>query len=143
MSDTTNIDDLLDASIDDLADLPEFSVFHPGVHKVIVTFEKKKINEHPSIEMKMKLVETLELANPVEDQPQAAGTESSMLFTLDNEFGQGKLKEVMKPLAAMTGVSKISEVMAAMAGAEITVVTKKRMNKDKSATYLEITKVIC
>ena len=90
---------LLDSTLDDLADLPEFKTFQPGAHKVTINWEEKVINEHPSVEMKMKLIETLELAD-ASGTPDAPGTETSVAFMLDNEIGQGKLKEVLKPIGA-------------------------------------------
>ena len=90
-----NMDSLLDASLDDLADMPEFGTYPAGTHRVIIQWEKKEVNKHPSLELAMKAVETTELSNPTEDQPLAAGAEGSVLFMLDNEFSQGKLKVVL------------------------------------------------
>ena len=137
-----DLDSILDSSIDDLADLPEFAVFPNGVHRVLINWESKEVNKHPCMELKMKAVETVELANPAEDSPLAAGTESSVLFMLDNEFGQGKFKSIIKSLASATGTSKISEAVEASNGMEIQVVCKVRQNKDKSQSYTDVTKVI-
>ena len=137
-----NIDSLLDASLDDLADLPEFGTYPAGTHKVILQFEKKEINKHPAIELKMKAVETVELSNPTEDAPLSAGAEGNVLFMLDNEFSQGKLKNLLAALAAQFGGSSIREVMEAANGMEITVVTKVRQNKDKTASYTDLVKLV-
>lgn len=137
-----DIDSILDSSIDDLADLPAFQVFPSGVHRAIINWEKKEVNNHPCMELKMKAVETIELANPAEDAPLAAGTESSVLFMLDNEFGQGKFKAIIKQLAEATGTSKISEAVDASQGMEVQVVCKVRQNKDKTQSYTDVTKVI-
>lgn len=138
---SVDIDSILDSSIDDLADLPEFLVFPNGVHKVIINFEKKTVNNHPSVEMKMKAIETVELANAA-DTPLEAGAESSVLYMLDNEFGQGSFKALMKTLAEATGTQKISEAMEAAQGMEVQVVCKVRQNKDKSQSYTSVTKII-
>jgi hypothetical protein len=137
-----DLDSILDSSIDDLADLPEFQVFPNGVHKVIISWESKEVNKHPCMELKMKAVETVELANPAADSPLAAGTESSVLFMLDNEFGQGKFKSIIKQIAEATGSTKISEAVEASNGMEVQVVCKVRQNKDKSQSYTDVTKVI-
>jgi len=137
-----DLDSILDSSIDDLADLPEFQVFPNGVHKVIINWESKEVNKHPSMELKMKAIETVELANPAADSPLAAGTESSVLFMLDNEFGQGKFKSIIKQLAEATGSTKISEAVEASNGMEVQVVCKVRQNKDKTQSYTDVTKVI-
>ena len=132
-----NLDSLLDISLDDLADLPEFKVFNPGAHRCTFKMESKAINNHPSVEVKLTLLETVELAD-ASLEPDAAGTESSVAYMLDNEFGQGKFKEILKPLGAHYGMSKFGEIQEASAGAEVLVVTKTRQNKDKTQTYLEI-----
>lgn len=142
MSDTNaSLNSLLDSSIDDLADLPEFQVYPNGVHRVTIKWESKEVNKHPCLELGMTAIETVELANAA-DTPLAAGTESSVLFMLDNEFGQGKMKSIMATLAAACGTGSIRETMEASNGMEVQVVTKVRMNKDKSQSYTDVTKVI-
>lgn len=135
-----NLDDLLDKTLDDLADLPEFKPFTPGAHRVRINFEKKIVNNHPSVEMSMELLETLELADPsTEEGASKPGDKTSVLFMLDNEMGQGKLKEVLKPISAALGLGKISEVIEAAKDLEVVVSTKVRVNKDKpDAKYTDI-----
>ena len=136
------LDSLLDSKLDDLADLPEFKVFPPGAHRVIISFSTKEINKHPAVEMKMKLVETVELAEPT-DVPVAAGTETSVAFMLDNEFGQGALKEVCNPLAKHFGTDDLRSTFEAALGAEVTVVTKLRADKnDADKKYLQVKSLI-
>ena len=138
-----DLDSILDSSIDDLADLPEFGIYPSGVHRVIINWESKEVNKHPSMEMKMKLIETVELANPAEDQPVAAGTESSSLFMLDNEFGQGAFKQIMKVLAGACGTNKISETVDASQGMEVKVVVAvKPDKKDPTTMRMNVRKVI-
>jgi hypothetical protein len=136
-----DLDSILDSSIDDLADLPEFAVFPNGAHKVLIQWESKEVNKHPCMELKMKAVETVELSNPAEDKPLVAGAESSVLFMLDNEFGQGKFKTIIKALAEATGSNKISEAVEASNGMEVTVICKVRQNKDKTQSYTDVTKI--
>ena len=131
------LDSILDSTLDDLADLPEFAVFPPGAHQVTISFEQKEVNKHPSIELKLKLKETLEMADPSVPPP-VAGTESSVLFMMDNEFGQGKFKEIIKPIAAHLGTSSIRQAIDGAAGMEVVVVTKVRQNKEKTQSYLDI-----
>jgi len=142
MSDVNqSIEDLLDSSIDDLADLPSFGVYPNGVHRVTIKWESKEVNKHPCLELGMTAIETVELSNAA-DAPLAAGDESSVLFMLDNEFGQGKMKTVMAALAAACGTKSIKETMEASNGMEVQVVCKVRQNKDKSQSYTDVTKVI-
>ena len=142
MSNQTDLDSILDSSIDDLADLPEFGVYPNGVHKVIIQWESKTVNNKPALELKMKAVETVELSNPAADKPLETGAEGSVLYFLDNEFGQGKMKAVMKALAVSLGTSSIKETIEASGGMEVQVVCKVRQNKDKTQSYTDVTKVI-
>jgi hypothetical protein len=137
-----NMDSLLDASLDDLADMPEFGTYPAGTHKVIIQWEKKEVNKHPSLELGMKAVETVELSNPTEDTPLAAGAEGSVLFMLDNEFSQGKLKVVLKQLAGLFGGGNIREITEASNGMEVTIVSKVRQNKDKTQSYTDLVKIL-
>ena len=136
-----SIDDLLNSSVDDLADMPEFAVFPAGAHRVSVSFSSKTVNKHPSVEMKMVARETVELANPNDDQPLAAGTEGTILFMLDNDLGQGKLKDILKVFAGVTGGATLSEIMANANGSEVVAVTKVRQNKEKTQSYTDVVKV--
>ena len=138
-----NLDALLDSSIDDLADLPEFGVFPSGVHAVTINWESKEVNKHPCMELKMKLRETMELSNPAEDTAPAPGMEASCLFMLDNEFGQGNFKSVIKELATATGTSKISEAVEASQGMEVQVVVATKPDKKNPETLrMNVKKVI-
>jgi hypothetical protein len=137
----SDMNSLLDSSIDDLADLPDFAIFPAGLLKVTLRFEEKEVNKHPSVELKMKLVETIEMADATET-PLSVGTESSVLYMLDNEFGQGALKAVAKTLASVTGTSSLRDTLEAANGMEVQVVSKPRFNKDKTQQFTNITKVI-
>lgn len=129
-----NIDSLLDQNLDDIADLPEFKPFPAGAHRATVAFESKAIGEHPALVMKLTAIETVELADPA-GTPTAAGDTTDVSFMLDNEFGLGKMKEVMKPLSAHFATVKVSETTAAAQGAEVLVVTKVRENKKAPGTF--------
>lgn len=144
MTNSTNssaLDALLDMQLDDMKDLPEFKVLNAGAHKVTIDFEVKDINKHPAVEVKVKLVETLELADPSQT-PDEVGTESSMACMMDNEFGQGALKAILKPLCEHFGTQKFGEIREQAKGMEVVVVTKQRQNKEKTATYLSIEKLL-
>lgn len=137
MSDT--MDDILDGTLDDLADVPEFKPYPNGAHKVSIHFERKEVNKHPCVEVKLKAQETLELTDPEKDVPLEKGAEGSVLYMLDNEIGQGKFKELMKPFAEQYGAGKkLTELMKEANGADVAVVTTKRANKDKTKLYMDI-----
>jgi len=137
MTSTTDLDSLLDISLDDIADLPEFKVFPAGAHRCTMKLEKKQIGTHPAWELKLTAIETVELADPAET-PLVTGTESSVAFMMDNEFGAGNLKKVITPIAQHFGIGKMGELAEASNGTEVLAVTKQRQNKDKTATYLDV-----
>lgn len=132
-----NIDSLLDGTLDDLADAPEFKPFPAGTHKVIITILQKKIGTHPAFEVGMKAVETLELANS-EEAPLATGATTSVAYMMDNDLGQGNFKKILASLAAHFGAKSNRELIAEAQNLEVAVVTKVRQNKDKTQSYTDI-----
>ena len=140
--DNFDIDAMLDGTLDDLADLPEFKPFPVGTHAVVLTIvdktaAKDRVNNHPGFEVKMKAVETLELANS-DDTPLAAGAETSVLYLLDNPIGQGSFKKLLASAAEHFGAKSNRELIADLNGATVAVVTRQRQNKEKTQTYTDI-----
>ena len=132
-----NIDSLLDGTLDDLADAPEFKPFPAGTHKVSITIVQKKIGTHPAFELAMKAIETIELANS-DDTPLATGATTSEAFMMDNELGQGNFKKILKSLADHFGAKSNRDLIAEAQNLEVLVVTKVRQNKDKTQSYTSI-----
>ena len=137
-----NFDALLDASLDDLADLPAFESFPAGVHKATISIKQKTVNNKPGMEVSLTGIETVELSKPEEEKPITAGQVSSSLYFLDNEFGQGAFKKLIAPLAAHLGVSSIRDLIEQCEGTEVEAVTSYRTNKKTGDTYFEIKKLI-
>lgn len=132
MNDATSIDSLLDSTLDDLADLPEFKIFPAGAYNGTVALAVKKMGDNMGVELTLTNQETVELSDPTQDQP-AAGATTSVGFLLNNEFGQGALKKVLTSLKeglqlpeAMTN----REVMEAAAGTNCMVILTTRAAKD-------------
>lgn len=142
MSDNIDVSDLLDSSIDDLADLPEFATFPAGAHSAKISFSWKKVNEQRALEVKLTAIETQELANPQEDTPLTAGTETTVLYIWGNEFAQGKIKPILVALGKHHGLSNVVQIIEASQGMEVVVVTKVRQNKDKTQSYTDLVNVV-
>ena len=135
-------DNLLDATLDDLEDLPEFAVFPPGAHRCLATLELKEVNDKQCVELVLKLQEHLELANPAADAEMPAGTIASTLFMLDNEFGRGKLKKVAKPIGESLGTGVLRDIIEQCTDIEVAVVTSTRKDKnDPDKLYLNIKEI--
>jgi hypothetical protein len=108
--------DLLDATLDDMNDLPSWSNFPAGVYKVKpgIKQEKKKNAKTGAVETHItvtaKLLEVRELAS-AESTPPDVGSETQVRYTWENEYGQGGLKNLLKPIAAATGLKKVPELL--------------------------------
>ena len=147
MTENTNYDALLDANLEDLADLPSFENFPAGSHKATLSITQKTINSKPMIEVKLTGIETVELSNAETDKPITAGQVSSSLYDLSNEFAQGAFKKLIQPLAAHLGVSSIRDLMEQSEGTEVEAVTSFRKGKAKPGetevpVYFEIKKLL-
>lgn len=133
------IESLLDSTLDDLEDLPEFKPFPPGVHRALATLELKVVNEIQCIELSLKGMETVELSEPTKDVPIKEGDTASVLFMLDNEFGRGAFKAIAKPMAAALGTSTTRQLVDAAKGVEVLVITTSRKDKtDPDRVYMKI-----
>lgn len=133
-----DIDTLLDGTLDDLADMPEFKTFPVGAHKVTISFETKTIEGTGSgVEMKLTGIETVELPAGSEAAPLSAGDSTNIFFFLKHknpkvvEMGQGQLKEILKVLREHFGAGHTNrELMEKADGLECIVATGHRF-KDK------------
>jgi len=145
----SQVDALLDATLDDLPDLPEFKAYPAGVHECIIDFEKKvkpaekNKPREITINCKLKAIRTIELSDEANDAPLNEGDETTVMFQLGNEFGQGALKNLLKDLAAGLGVpegSSLQAIMDAAKGCQAKVTTQVRenkLNKDQKFTQIK------
>lgn len=134
------IENLMDASLDDIADLPAFIAPPKGHYKLLVEkFEQKTINDKPAVSMNLTVQGTLELANKSEAAVKD-GTKFNLLYMMDNEFGQGAFKAVAKALAKGLGLNspRVVEILA-LTNISITAAVGQRPDKnDKEKIYSTI-----
>lgn len=135
-----SMDDLLDGTLDDLADMPEFKPFAAGAHKLTLQFDAtKKINDMPAIEVKLTHVETVELVNPEDTAPNPGDT-TNVIYILKkkddkgnivrNELAEGQFKTLLASLAPAFPEAKTNrEIMEAAQGYEVLASTSIRENK--------------
>lgn len=143
LNQNVSLDDLLDGTLDDLADVPEFKPFPAGAHKLRIFFDAtKKINDMPAIEVKLVHVETVELTNP-EDTPPNPGDSTNVIYILKkkdgnnvvrNELAEGQFKALLAQLApAFPEATTNRAIMEAANGFEVLGATSIRKNeKDKN-----------
>lgn len=134
------IENLMDASLDDVADLPPFIAPPKGHYALMLEkFEQKVVNDKPAVSMNLVVVSTLELANKSEEAVKD-GTKFNLLFMMDNEFGQGAFKAIAKPLAAGLGMGapKVSDILALTNISIKAAVGQRADKKDKDKVYSSI-----
>lgn len=134
-TDNFDLDSLLDGTLDDLADVPGYETFHPGAHRVTINW--KRVEKKPAYSLGLTLIDHAEL-NDANAVPQKPGTQTSVMFMLDNEYGQSAFRKVIASLGEHFGAGSNREIMEKSEGAECVAVTKKRSNKDKSAEFTDI-----
>ena len=132
--DTSDIDSLLDGTLDDLKDIPEFKPFPVGAHLCTINWVTKKVNERTAIELNLVAIATQELTN-VSDTPLEAGAGTSVMFSLykkdgsANDLAQGQWKALLTVLAQHLGTKTNRETMEASNGLECVVFTGIRADK--------------
>jgi len=126
--------DLLDDSIDELADLQAFEPIPAGTHALAITWDTKDINGKPAVIMGLKVLETLEMADSSQEPPEVGKT-SDIAFLLlkddgtPNTMGQGQFKEIISVLAEHCGGETARQTMEESEGAEIVGTLKIRVDK--------------
>lgn len=140
----TDMLNLLDSSIDELADLERFTPIPAGSHKVRLTWSFPEHETQVVVQLKLEVVETLEMANSSEPVPEP-GKSGNIRFPLQNKdgtpivsqktgkpmtMGQGQLKEVIAILQPTFGGSTLREVIDNSQGAEVVAMLKVRASKD-------------
>ena len=128
--------DQLDETLDDLADLPSSKPWPAGAYEATV-----KISRMPkkagSYAINLTCVQPIELADPAAEPPAEGDQSAVFIHTMKkdgnkNEFGQGQLKIVLKPIGAMLGTSSINEILEATKdGVDAVVVVGVRKSKDE------------
>jgi len=136
-----DINALLDGTLDDLADRPEFKPYPKGAHRVLLKLEVKKIGQKQAVEASFIAEETMELADPENDAPLEKGAKASVAFLLDNEYGQGDFKKVMAAAAGKFGAKTNRELMEDCQNAEVVIITGLRQNKEKTQTYVTLEEI--
>lgn len=120
------MDDLLDETLDDLADLPSVAPFAAGAHKVQVFVTRMKDSKDKTkirpgaYSVRFEYKEVLELADPAAT-PNNPGDQSFLrIYTKKkeggrNELGEGQLKMILLPIGERLGTSSVNAILEAIA----------------------------
>ena len=142
--DTSDIDSILEGTLDDLADMPEFKPFPEGAHKAVIRWETKKVKDKTAIFLHLKYIEPVELKDPTATPP-ANGDETSVMYQFinadgtNNEYAQGGFKKLMASMRTALNIEptvKNGAVMEQTQNMECLVITNLRTDKkDKTKVY--------
>ena len=148
----SSFDDLLDAGMDDLADLPPVGVPPTGQYVLEVTCTREtsdKEGGNDYIKMQYEVIEISELKNPEEAGEAAVGMKFSAMFSPFkktgevNDMGLGFLKEAIAPYAAHFGTQKVGDTIAAINKVRISAsLTKVKDRRDEDRYNARIKDVI-
>lgn len=138
----SELDNLLDATLDDIADLPEFKNYTPGSHQVKASFAMDEFKDKPIIRLNFEYIAPIELADATAEAPKE-GDQCSVMFMLDNEYGLGNFKKCAQPFAESLGFSTNREIVEGVKDVECAIITSLKQDKnDKDRTYLNVKEII-
>jgi len=133
-----DMDALLDGTLDDLADIPEFRPWPNGAHKAKIVWDLAKtidgvykVEGQESSGLKRFIgldavaIETVELPAGSTDKPLEVGSKANWLFDLTTERGQGSFKAIMASLAEHYGAKSPRELMTDSMNAEVVIFVKQ------------------
>lgn len=134
---------VLDGTLDDIEDLPQFLAFPSGAYIVTLVdgLLEKVIANHPAVDMKVRCDEVKELSQPGDAAlAPKVGDQGNMAFMLDNETGRGFLKMVLNPIGEKLGIKGNREILAASKGIQALLVVKKVHDAAKQRDYMNLVK---
>lgn len=129
-----NFGSILDRTMDQIEDAPEFAALPPGIHTVKIieikqTAQKRKDGEVPTLRFKYELIETVEMADAAKTPP-TAGSISTENFGLD-EQGLPYLKKHVKDAWDKMPQSSLGEVIQSLEGATVHVTSQLNQFESK------------
>lgn len=133
-----SMDDLLNALMEDLPDLPPMGVPPSGNYNLTVTWDVKKIgDDNKEVIAAEYIVEDInELKNEDEAGEVVRGMKFSEFFHLrkkdgtTNTFGLGKMKQRLQPFAAHFETQSIGETINSAKQITIAATVKRTINKN-------------
>lgn len=132
-----DLDSLMDASMDDIDDLPPVGVPPTGHYNLSVTAERKENKEKTSeyIQFSYEVEAVNEVKDPAEESQAAVGMKFSQMFSpikkdgTPNEYGIGFLKEAVAPFSAHFGTPKMGETIAQINKVSVAASLVRRVDK--------------
>jgi len=123
-----NMESLLEGTLDDLAQVPDFVTYPAGTHRANMFWEMPTKDRPTSIGVKLSAIATEELADSG-TEPLVPGSLTTVSFKMDNEFGQSNYRKIIAALSSHFGPGTNREIMEKSEGAEVIVITSLRHGK--------------
>lgn len=130
--------DILDETLDDLADLPEQALWPAGAYAATLRFSRLKDRVGAYV-INLDMQQVIELSNPTSEEPAEGDQTAQFIYTRKkdgtaNPFGQGQLKKILSPIAAALGTNRIDDIIEETKnGIDVIVVVK--IKKSKNSDY--------
>ncbi len=132
-----DLDSLMDASMDDIDDLPPVGVPPSGHYNLSVTAERKENNDKTGeyIKFSYEVESVNEVKDSNEESQAAVGMKFSQMFSpikkdgTPNEYGIGFLKEAVAPFSAHFGTPKMGETIAQINKVSVAASLSRRVDK--------------
>lgn len=145
LNDDSEIDDLLEANLEEIEDLPDYVTPPAGYYKLMVNVDKKKkMKEKTAVQLKFTIVETIQLNNEAETRVKEGSIFTQAFFPDTSQEKANRwrwLKKAVKPYLEASGAPNLSACLDAMDGQVITGVVSLRWNDEKTMQYPQVDKL--
>jgi hypothetical protein len=139
----SDLDSLMNASMDDIDDLPPVGVPPTGHYSLQVTATREASESSGNEYIRFSyIVEAVnEVKNPEEEKQAAAGQKFSQIFSpfkkdgSVNEFGIGFLKQAVAPFSAHFGTSSLGDTIAQIDKITVAASLVRRQNKKEADRF--------
>lgn len=142
------LNELLDETLDDLADLPSSTPFVAGAHVCDMFVSKPDAAKKPNNYMvKFKHKGVCDLSDPTALAPKIGDEAVMFIHTkkkdgTPNDFGQGQLKMILTPLAERLNTKSIGALMeATKAGIEVGIVSGIKKQEAPYSDQMQLIKL--
>ena len=139
-----DLDDILALALEDIDDLPEYTIFPDGAHKVTISLSIKAVEANDKTlqfaEVECVAVETIELEDP-SAEPLKKGDISVSSFNLSNrEFGLPSFKKFLAFFPELR-ILTIQDALDKIQDLEVVIISKSKVSKkDPDKVFFNIKK---
>lgn len=144
-----DMDSLLNQSLDDIPDLPDFVNPREGAYRLHVDTVDlaKEIGDTKAIQINYTVKELIEEKGTTTGDVVKPGDKFSELYFMSTAKGAawtaGALKKLLQPVAERSGCVDLRATLVAFAGCDVAAMIKHQKDReDKSKVYAKVSKII-